>query len=466
MDESLFNIEAEQAVLGSLLVNNDGYHKISNYLQPAHFGDPVHADIFRRIVVRIRKDQLASPITLKTDLALHDGLKELGGPPYLAKLAGASVSVFALPEYSKIVYGLHNRRKFLEMLTEAQDRITDGDEVEDVQGALEGQLAVAVDQTSEKPIVTLGEASIKALENVAAAYHGERVTLSTGIPSLDKKMGGLVPGDLILIGGRPSMGKTTLALSMALSAARTGAGVSINSLEMTDDALAIRALSEASGVPYFKARNGWLSEAEMKRFVENSQSLIDLPLMIIPPHITDIGAIYAMAKRAKSIFESKGQKLEAVFIDYLQLVRSQKQNRIDQITEISISLKGLAQNLNVPVVALSQLNRSVDGRDDKRPMLTDLRDSGQLEQDADVVLFCYREYAYLKNKKRADFKNRKGVVDDEQWADHEAALTATRNRMTIIGAKQRMGPGFELDVHCEIETNVIKDIPGQEGMEF
>lgn len=448
------NIEAEQAILGALLLNNDCYHRISDILRIEHFYDPVHADIYKKTVARITKDHLASPITMKTEMENHAGLKELGGPAYLVRLAGVSTTASAVREIALAVIDDFRRRSLLELLDGAIEGINAGEPIVDVEGGIEARLAVSVEMSEKRPIVSLGETVLSTLEEVSNAYRNDETGISTGIPELDEKVGGFRGGDFILIGGRPAMGKTALALSMLLGAARKGFGTAINSLEMHQNALAIRAISEVSGVPYYKARNGWIDEDQMRAMVEHSQELINLPIKIIPSHIRDIGAIYSSVKRCKSMFEDAGQDMGAVVIDYLQLIRSAKASRIDQIGEISMALKGMAMQLDVPVVALSQLSRAVESRDDKRPMMSDLRESGQLEQDADIIMFCYRDYYYL-SRETPDFKDKKGNIDYELQADHEATMAECQHKMEIIVSKQRMGPECTVTVDFDAATNRV-----------
>jgi replicative DNA helicase len=300
----------------------------------------------------------------------------------------------------------------------------------------------------------------EAAQEAVAAHQREGVAgASTGIADLDRMTGGLFPGDLVIVGGRPSMGKTAVALSIALGQARAGGGVAIASMEMTAASLAARAVSEASarrgaGVAYSDIRKGTATNAQVETYIHAARSIADLPIQIIPPHIRDIGALYSAAKRAKTIFDGRGIGLKCLVVDYLQLIRSSKASRIDQISEISMALKGLAMQLEIPVVALSQLSRALESRDEKRPVMSDLRESGQIEQDADAIIFCYRDEYYISREK-PDQKNEQAVMD---WQDR---LEAARGRLELIVAKQRMGEIGTIEVGFDPAHNLIWDMPSK-----
>lgn len=458
------NIEAEQQFLGSLLIDNSRLAMVGDLVKPEHFAEPVHAHIYDLICKRVAKDHLASPVSLKPSLEHHEGLKSLGGLAYLARLAGASIAASHIRDYADIILDAHRRRTLNVLLQDAMNAISEGEAPETVERGLEASLAVVADRSDKKPLIRVQESVVKSIESIVSAYHGEGPAIKTGLNCIDDKIGGFYRGDLILIGGRPGMGKTALAVALATKIAQQGKATIIVSLEMTDQGLAVRIISEVSGVPYFQIRNGWVNEDQLKTIITESKAIEDLPIMFVPSHVRDLGSIHAAVKRAISIFADAGIETGAVFVDYLQLVRSSKRERIDQITEISMGLKGLALLMDIPVFALSQLNRSVESRDNKRPMLSDLRDSGQLEQDADCVIFPYRHYYYL-TKNPPDFENMKGDKVAAQ-ADYEADLAKYRNLMELHFAKQRGGPSITLNIGCDIAINRFTDLETQDDMEF
>lgn len=424
--------------MGALLCNNDLLHKVADILKPDHFYEPVHADIYRAMTGRIRRDHLADISTLAPEFRDHEGMKELGGLPYLAKLAGCAISSFAIRDYGLQVVDAAERRELLAMIREAEGDINRGDkDAAAISGALEAHL-LSQTRTTGNGLISFKDAVLQAAHEASDAYHGTGIPgVTTGIDGLDALTGGMFPGDFIVIGGRPSMGKTAVALSMALGTARAGGGVAIASLEMNASSLAMRAISEATpsrgrGVAYTDARKGYMSEDQARQFVESAREIASLPIQIIPPTHRDIGAIYGSAKRAAKIFEGQGRKLEVLLVDYLQLIRSPKQSRLDQISEISMALKGLAMQLQIPVIALSQLSRGVESREDKRPMMSDLRESGQIEQDADLIMFCYRDEYYLSREE----PNPNDEAAHDAWS---ACMADARGKLDLIVAKQRMG---------------------------
>lgn len=432
------NVEAEQQVLGALLCNNDLLHRVADILKAEHFYEPVHADLFKAISGRIRRDHMADISTLAPEFRDHEGLKELGGLKYLARMAGSAISTFAIRDYGLQVADASDRRDLLEVIREAEGDINRGDkDAAAISGALEAHL-LGQTRATGNGLISFKDAVLQAAQEAADAYKADGLAgATTGIVGLDNLTGGMFPGDFIVIGGRPSMGKTAVALSMALGCARAGGGVAIASLEMSASSLAMRAISEAtptrgSGIAYTDARKGNVSQEQAEQFVLSAQDIASLPIQIIPPTHRDIGAIYASAKRAAKIFEGQGRKMEMLVVDYLQLIRSNKQSRIDQISEISMALKGLAMQLGIPVVALSQLSRAVESREDKRPVMSDLRESGQIEQDADLVMFCYRDEYYLAREE----PNRNNIEEHDAW---RSCMDEAHGQLDLIVAKQRMG---------------------------
>lgn len=448
-----FSPECEQQVLGALLVNPESLDVVAHTLRPELFHDPVHADIFKSISSRYRNGHLAETAAIAKAMEGHEGLKALGGKKYIVKLALSAATSSALPDYVSLLADLKGKRDLLESMDRARALIVAGEaDADAIAGGLEADL-IGRESTGRESLMSFKAAVLAAAEDASAAHEADGVAgASTGIKSLDSMIGGLFPGDLVIVGGRPSMGKTAVALSMALGQARAGGGVAIASMEMTGASLAARAVSEATanagrGVAYSDIRKGVATKAQVINFIRCAQDVADLPIMIIPPHVRDIGALYAAAKRAKKIMDGRGCGLKMLVVDYLQLIRSSKQSRLDQISEISMALKGLAMQLEVPVVALSQLSRGVESREDKRPVMSDLRESGQIEQDADVILFCYRDEYYAQRSEPEG-----GGVEYDEW---EARMKRVANRLDLIIAKQRMGETGTVTVGFNPAFNVI-----------
>ncbi|NNF25200.1 MAG: replicative DNA helicase [Rhodobacteraceae bacterium] len=472
------NIEAEQQLLGAILTNNDIYDRIASVINETHFYDPVHARIYEIASARIAKNALASPVTLKAFLEEDDGLKELGGPSYLARLAGAAISSFAAKDYAQMIYDLAIRRELMGL---GRDISAKAARV-DVASEPKEQIIEA-----EQALYKLGEAGkaeqgfqsfLKAVTdavNVAnAAYQrdGGLAGLSCGLTDLDKKLGGLHRSDLLILAGRPSMGKTSLATNIAFNIAKAykkgalpdgttgavnGGCVGFFSLEMSAEQLAARVLSEASEVPSEQIRRGDMTEAEFRRFVEAAKALEACPLYIDDTPALPISQLAARARRLK-----REHGLDVLFIDYLQLVRpaSAKDNRVNEVSEITQGLKAIAKELDIPVVALSQLSRQVENREDKRPQLSDLRESGSIEQDADVVMFVFREEYYKEREKPGDH-DLDGIA---KWQDEMERL---HGRAEVIIGKQRHGPIGNIDLSFEGRFtrfgNLVKPWQGSGG---
>lgn len=430
----IMNVEAEQQLLGALLVSSDRLDSLGTAAGADLFADPVHRRIFGEIKRRHNAGELVSPVAMQLWADNDEGMKDLGGPRYLVRLAGASIGGGEVQSYARFLDGLRAKRELQDAIATAQKKLMDPESVAgDVAGALEAALMAAPSVAGAAP-VSMMKAVTEALGQSFAAYSGEETNCQpTHILALDRMLGGFYPGELILLGGRPSMGKTAVALSMILNIARTGRGVAIASLEMTPEALAYRALSESTSqmrnaVPYANMRRGNVSEPQMATMKDAARAVADMPIQILPQSFRDLGSLYAGAKRAKALLGGAGLRL--LVVDYLQLLRAPGKSRFEQITEISIALKALAAQLDCPILALSQLSRQVESREDKRPQLSDLRESGQLEQDADTILFCYRDEYYLEREKP------EGGDALDVWQD---AMERSRNRLEIIVAKQRMG---------------------------
>ena len=445
------SIEAEQQLLGGLLNNNDLYYSLEDKVDPEHFYDPVHSRIFEIISTRIKDGKLASAVTVNTFLTEDEGLKELGGSSYLAQLMAGSVASAAIKDYSKLVYDLAIRRELIilgqEISSRAQSIKVDEQPEEQIILAEQNLYKIGDSGKSETGFKSFLKALGEAVQVANAAHHrdGNLAGISTGFIDLDKKMGGLHSSDLIILAGRPSMGKTSLATNIAYNIAKSfkkndnadgtsetvnGGIVGFYSLEMSAEQLAARILSETAEIPSEQIRRGDMTESEFRRFVEAAKSIESSPLFIDDtPALT----IAQLASRARRLKRTHG--LDALIIDYLQLVRagSSRDNRVNEISEITQGLKAIAKELNIPVIALSQLSRQVENRDDKRPQLADLRESGSIEQDADVVLFVYREEYYKEREKPSDH-------DLEKMAIWQEEMDRLHGRAELILGKQRHGP--------------------------
>ena len=452
------SIEAEQQLLGAILTNNDIYDRVAAIIGPLHFYDPVHARIFEICAARIAKNNLASPVTIKAFMEDDEGLLGLGGPAYLARLAGAAISAFAARDYAQMIYDLAVRRDLITLGRDISAKAAKVDVAsepkEQIVEAEQALYKLAEQGTSEGGFQSFLKAVTDAVNMANAAYQreGGLAGISTGLTDMDKKLGGLHPSDLLILAGRPSMGKTSLATNIAFNIAKAykkgvkpdgsegaieGGVVGFYSLEMSAEQLAARILSEASEVPSEQIRRGDMTEAEFRRFVDAAKALEACPLYIDDTPAIPIAQLAARARRLK-----RTNGLDVLIVDYLQLVRGGAENRVQEIAEISMGLKAIAKELNIPVVALSQLSRQVENREDKRPQLSDLRESGSIEQDADVVMFVFREEYYKEREKPGDH-------DLEAMARWQEEMERLHGRAEIIIGKQRHGPIGTVDLSFE-----------------
>ena len=444
------NIEAEQQLLGAVLTNNDVYDRISSLIRAEHFFEPVHQRIFEIAAARIQKNALASPVTLKAFMEDDPGLKELGGPGYLIRLAGAGISAYVARDYAQMIYDLAVRRDLIRLGQDISARAAkvevDSEPREQIVEAEQRLYKLAEQGVAERGFQSFLKAVTDAVNMANAAYQreGQLSGISTGLVDLDKKLGGLHPSDLIILAGRPSMGKTSLATNVAFNVAKAyrrgqkhdgtegaveGGVVGFFSLEMSAEQLAARILSEASEVPSEQIRRGDMTEGEFRRFVEAAKALEACPLYIDDTPALPIAQVAARARRLK-----RTHGLDVLMVDYLQLLRgSSKENRVQEVSEITQGLKAIAKELNIPVIALSQLSRQVESRDDKRPQLSDLRESGSIEQDADVVMFVFREEYYREREKPGDH-------DLDGMAKWQEIMEKVHGKAEVIIGKQRHGP--------------------------
>ncbi|RXV64311.1 replicative DNA helicase [Roseovarius sp. A46] len=468
------SIEAEQQLLGAILTNNDIYDRVAAIIGPQHFYDPVHARIFETAAARITRNALASPVTLRAFLEEDDGLKELGGPAYLVNLAGAAISTYAARDYAQMIYDLAIRRELIALghdIAARAARVEIGSEPGDQIVDAEQKLYQLAEQgKSESGFQSFLKAVKDAVDVANAAYQrdGGLAGLATELHDMDSKLGGLHRSDLLILAGRPSMGKTSLATNIAFNIARAyrkgtlpdgtqgtvdGGVVGFFSLEMSAEQLASRILSEAAEIPSHKIRRGDMDEGEFRRFVEAAKALESCPLFIDDTAALPISQIAARARRLK-----RTHGLDLLIVDYLQLVRGTAENRVQEIGEISMGLKAIAKELDIPVLALSQLSRQVESREDKRPQLSDLRESGSIEQDADVVMFVFREVYYKEREKPGDHEL-------EKMADWQEAMARLEGKAEVIIGKQRHGPIGTVELSFEDQFtrfgNLVK--PWQQG---
>jgi len=445
------NIEAEQQLLGAILTNNDVYDRIAALVKADHFFDPVHQRIFEKASARIQKNALASPVTLKPFFEDDEGLKELGGPAYLVRLAGAAISSFAARDYAQMIYDLAVRRELISLGRDIAAKAAKVDVTseprEQITEAEQHLYKLGEQGVAQRGFVSFLRATTEAVNSANAAYQrgGGLAGISTGLVDLDRKLGGLHPSDLLILAGRPSMGKTSLATNIAFNIAKAyrrgrlsdgsegavdGGVVGFFSLEMSSEQLAARILSEASEVPSEQIRRGDMTEEEFRRFVEAAKSLESCPLYIDDTPALPISQVAARARRLK-----RTHGLDVLMVDYLQLLKGTgrgETNRVQEVSEITQGLKAIAKELNIPVVALSQLSRTVESRDDKRPQLSDLRESGSIEQDADVVMFVYRDEYYHERLKPPE--------DDPRFAEWYEKMNRVHGKAEVIIGKQRHGP--------------------------
>lgn len=445
------NIEVEQALLGAILVNNNAYDRVSDFLKPEHFYEPIHRTIYDEAGKIIRMDKIANPITIKTFLPADQKIGEITLAQYLARLAGEATTIINAADYGYAIKDLAIRRALIgvgeDVVNAAYDApsdITPRDQIEEAEKRL---FELAETGNEAHGFVNFSTALIQSVEMAAAAYQrdGHLSGYATGLSDLDRRMGGLQPSDLIILAARPGMGKTSLATNIAYNVAsayeaevqadgtikaKNGGRVGFFSLEMSAEQLATRVISEQAEVSSSKIRRGEITPAEYDKLTYAVQDMQSKPLFIDQTGGISIAQLSTRARRLK-----RQHGLDLLIVDYVQLMTGSSKNagnRVQEITEITTGLKALAKELKIPIIALSQLSRAVESRDDKRPQLSDLRESGSIEQDADVVLFIYREEYYLQNKEPPQ--------DDPSYADWFTKIEKARGIAEVIVAKQRHGP--------------------------
>jgi replicative DNA helicase len=451
------NIEAEQAVIGSILVSNDIFDEISTIISSINFYDPMHQKIFEAIESLIYKGMLANPITLKN--YFEDEKDDLDVPEYLVKITKFSTSVRQAVEYSKIIYDMFVRRELIKISEQTIDSAKLNELDTNGQTIIENSERLLFDLAEKgsfnSSLVKFDEAMKQTIEMASAAYKNDEgiVGVPTGLRDLDDKLGGLHQSDLIIIAGRPSMGKTSLATNIAFNAAQKlqesgkKSSIAFFSLEMSSEQLSTRIISEQARISSNDIRRGRISDEQFDKFLETSKNIAELPLYIDETPAISIAAMSNRARRIKRLFG-----LDMIVVDYIQLMRGttyNKDGRVQEISQITQGLKAIAKELGVPVVALSQLSRQVEQRDDHKPQLADLRESGSIEQDADVVMFVYREGYYLQRK-----EPREATVEHAEW---QAKMNEVAHLAQIIIGKQRHGPIGNVTLEFEERFTKFKD---------
>src|ERR1700760_4588153 len=472
------NIEAEQSLLGAILVNNDAFYRVSDFLEPKHFFEQIHQVIFETAGSLIRMGKVATPVTLKTFVPAETDIGGMTVGQYLARLAAEATTIINAQDYARTIYELALRRDLIgigeDMVNVAFDAPVDFAPREQIEDAERRLYELAETGRYGGGFQKFEQALTTAVDMAARAYQrdGKLSGLATGLKDLDSKMGGLQASDLIIVAGRPGMGKTALATNIAYNIAKAHRGetradghiatvdggiVGFFSLEMSSEQLATRIIAERTGIPSSHIRRGGITEADFETIKD-----VSIELQALPFYVDETGglSIAQLAARARRLKRQRG--LDVLVIDYIQLLsgsaRKQSESRVQEVTEITTGLKALAKELNVPIVALSQLSRQVENRDDKRPQLSDLRESGSIEQDADVVLFVFREEYYLQNK-----EPKIGTPEHEKW---QTEMHLAHGKAEVIIGKQRHGPTGTVKLQFEGQFSRFSDAVDEEHLPY
>src|SRR2546421_4923585 len=464
------NIEAEQALLGAILVNNEAFYRVSDFLEPGHFFEPIHQKIFELASSLTRAGKVASPVTLKTFLPPDLDVAGLTASQYLARLAAEATTVINAEDYGRTTYDLAIRRTLIiigeDMVNVAYDApvgLSPSDQIEDAERRL---YEVAETGRYDGGFQRFATALTTAVDMAARAYQrdGKLSGLATGLADVDRMMGGLQHSDLVILAGRPGMGKSALATNIAYNIAKSWRGevrpdgrtesvnggiVGFFSLEMSAPQLCNRIISQQTNIPSHRIRRGEIDPTDFDRIAQMAREMETIPLYIDETGGISIAQLTARARRLK-----RQRGLDLLVIDYIQLLtgssRKSNESRVQEVTEITTGLKALAKELNVPILALSQLSRQVESRDDKRPQLSDLRESGSIEQDADVVMFVFREEYYLANK-----EPRAGTPEYEKW---QLDMSLVHGKAEVIIGKQRHGPTGTVELQFEASLTRFGDL--------
>jgi replicative DNA helicase len=457
------NMEAEQCLLGAILINNEAFGLVDRLVEPAHFYEPIHQKIYGVIAELIRAGSLAKPTTLKTYLPADLNIVGMSLDRYIVRLCTEATTVINAPDYAKIVYDLAHRRELMligeELQAIAADSPVDFSPNMRAQRAIERLDEIVMSRTDTHVLrVGIGDAAVQAVDQMSAVMtrDGAIGGITTGLKTLDNLTDGLHHGEFALIAGRPGMGKSGLMQSSAIKTATVGYSGLIFSLEMGSVSLGSRAISDLlynahEPAPYWKIARGELANNQIQSVFDAARDLRGLPLVIDPQPSMTVSQIAARARKHASTLERKGMELDVPYVDHVHIIKPNDRyrgNRTAEITEISGALKALAKELNVALVGLAQLGRAVESRDDKRPTIADLRDSGSLEQDADLIVFLYREEYYLQRR-----------CSDSSTEDKRIArLAEVRNKLELIIAKQRNGPTGSLEIFFDAASNAARDL--------
>jgi len=464
------NIEAEQGLLGAILVNNDAFYRVSDFLEPRHFFETVHQKIYETAGSLIRMGKVATPVTLKTFFPAEADILGMTVSQYLARLAAEATTIINAQDYGRTIYDLSLRRDLIgigeDMVNVAYDAPVDFAPRAQIEDAERKLYELAESGRYDGGFQKFSQALTVAVDMAAKAFQrdGKLSGIATGLRDLDIKMGGLQPSDLVIVAGRPGMGKTALATNIAYNVAKAyhgevqadgtmkavnGGVIGFFSCEMSAEQLATRIIAERTGIPSSHIRRGGITEADFEKIRDYSIELQTLPFYVDETGGLSIAQLMARARRLK---RQKG--LDLLVVDYIQLLQGSSRrgndNRVQEVTEITTSLKALAKELNVPVIALSQLSRQVENRDDKRPQLSDLRESGSIEQDADVVLFVFREEYYLATK-----EPRAGSPEYEKW---QLDMSLVHGKAEVIIGKQRHGPTGTVELQFDAAVTRFGDL--------
>ena len=454
------NLEAEQALLGSILVNNDIIDEVSTIINPTSFYDPAHTKIYEVVETLNNKGMIANPITLKNFFEKDEMLSEVGGTEYLVKLTRFSGSTKQAVDYAKVIHEMYLRRELVlisDNLSSETLNAKDQSAEKIIEGTEKSLFDLAERGSFSQSFLKFNQALDQTIEMDTLAMKSDQgiVGVPTGLSDLDEKLGGLHKSDLVILAGRPGMGKTALATNIAYHAAQTlmsrqeKSSVAFFSLEMSSEQLSTRILSEQARIRSDDIRRGKVNEEEINRYIETSRNIYNLPLFIDETPAITIATLCNRARRIKRLFG-----VSLIVVDYIQLMRApssnRNDNRVQEVSEITQGLKALAKELKVPVLALSQLSRAVESRDDKKPQLSDLRESGSIEQDADVVMFVYREAYYLENK-----QPKLGSIEHAEW---QSKMNDVNGLADIILGKQRHGPTGTVKVEFEGIYTKFKDL--------
>jgi replicative DNA helicase len=470
------NIEVEQALLGAILVNNEAFYRVSDFLEPQHFFEPIHQKLYELAGSLVRAGKIATPVTLKTFLAPDLDIGGLTPNQYLARLAAEATTVINAEDYGRTVYDLALRRALIligeDMVNVAYDapiEMAPRLQIEDAERRL---YELAETGKYDGGFQRFARALTTAVDMAAHAYQrdGKLSGIATGLKDLDRMMGGLQKSDLIIIAGRPGMGKTALATNIAYNVAKAwhgqteidgrmattnGGMVGFFSLEMSAEQLATRIIAEQTEIPSYRIRRGEIDPNDFDRIAEAAREMEQMPLFIDESGGLSIAQLAARARRLK-----RQRGLDLLVVDYIQLLqgssRRAAEGRVQEVTEITTNLKALAKELSVPVIALSQLSRQVENRDDKRPQLADLRESGSIEQDADVVMFVFREEYYLRNR-----EPRAGSEEHFKW---QAEMEAVHGKAEVIIGKQRHGPTGTVQLQFRADVTRFADLADESQM--